>query len=48
MIVVRESNGTLRKAINDEREKVLQIYFPRKGKTTHVPLMFSQQQLEVI
>lgn len=48
MIVVRESNGTLRKAINDEREKVLQVYFPREGKTAHVPQMFSRLQLEVI
>lgn len=47
MIVVRETNGTLRKAINDEREKVLQVYFPRKGKSNYVPPMFDKIQIEV-
>lgn len=46
MIVVRESNGLLRKAINDEREKMLQVYFPRNGKVAHVPAMFTPLQLE--
>jgi len=45
-IVVRETNGTLRKANYDEREKMLQTYFPKKGNTNYVPQMFEPAQLE--
>ena len=47
MIVVREANGVLRKADFDEREKMLQIYFPKFGKPNHVPKMFDPLHLEV-
>ena len=46
-IVVREHNGNLRQANQLEREKMLQVYYPRKGQTIHVPAMFGQMQLEV-
>ena len=47
MIVVRESNGTLRKADHSEREKMLQVYFPKEGKSNYVPKMFEALNLEV-
>ena len=47
MVVVRESNGLLRKADHDEREKMLQVYFPRLKKTMHAPQLFKPLNLEV-
>lgn len=47
MVVVRESNGLLRKADYDEREKMLQVYFPRLKKTMHTPQLFKSLNLEV-
>lgn len=47
MIVVRETNGVLRKADYSEREKMLQVYFPQKGKSNNVPHMFESKNLEV-
>lgn len=46
MVAVREPNGILRKADYDEREKMLQIYFPKNGKPNHTPKMFEQINLE--
>ncbi|CAF0869096.1 unnamed protein product [Brachionus calyciflorus] len=46
MIVVRESNGTLRKADHGEKEKMLQVYFPEQGRTNYIPPMFSSKNLE--
>jgi hypothetical protein len=45
--VVREPNGTLRNANYDEREKMLQVYYSKPGKSIYVPHMFSSLQLEV-
>jgi small subunit ribosomal protein S22 len=47
LIVVRESNGILRKADHPEREKMLQVYFPKEGKSNYVPKMFEALNLEV-
>ena len=47
MVVVREPNGTLRKASDEEREKMFQIYFPKEGKTNYMPSMFHSSHLEV-
>ena len=47
MIVIRESNGVLRKADHPEREKILQVYFPKKGKSNYVPKIFEPEHLEV-
>jgi small subunit ribosomal protein S22 len=48
MIVVRESNGVLRKATEQEHEKMLQVYFPQEGKPNYMPSMFKPENLEVI
>ena len=47
MVIVREPNGILRKANDDEHEKMLQVYFPKEGKPNYVPKMFEQTNLEV-
>lgn len=46
MIVVRESNGVLRKATEQEHEKMLQVYFPQEGKPNYMPSMFKPENLE--
>ncbi|XP_029472269.1 28S ribosomal protein S22, mitochondrial [Rhinatrema bivittatum] len=52
-IVVREPNGKLRKASWEERDRMIQIYFPREGrrlmpphlfKTENLPIMFNQDR----
>lgn len=40
LIVVREPDGTLRHALNRERNRMNQLYFPRDGKQIEVPKMF--------
>ena len=47
MVVVRECTGTLRKADFNEREKMLQVYFPEQGKSNYIPPMFESKNLEV-
>jgi small subunit ribosomal protein S22 len=46
MCVVREPNGILRKADFNEREKLLQVYFPVEGKSAYVPKMFEPLNME--
>jgi hypothetical protein len=47
-MAVREPDGTLRKAQHLEREKLLNVYFPRPGKTNFIPPLFEAKNLEVI
>lgn len=47
MVVVREPNGVLRKADYDEREKMIQIYFPKSDKPKYTPKLFEPLNLEV-
>lgn len=47
IIVVREPNGTLRKANADERHNVNQIYFPQSGRELKHPVMFEDEHLKV-
>jgi small subunit ribosomal protein S22 len=47
MVVVREANGTLRKADFQEREKVLEVYYPKPGRSLAIPPMFEPANLEV-
>lgn len=46
-IVVREPNGTLRKASWEERDRLIQIYFPKEGRKLTAPLMFKEENLKV-
>ncbi|XP_078712947.1 small ribosomal subunit protein mS22 isoform X1 [Lampetra fluviatilis] len=44
-IVVREPDGTLRKASWEERDRMLQVYFPRPGRRIIPPAVFSGENL---
>ena len=46
-MVVREPSGRLRHASESERDRVLDVYFPIKGRALHQPKMFHEEQLEV-
>lgn len=45
--MVREPDGTLRKANADERHAVNQIYFPQSGRELKHPDMFKEENLKV-
>lgn len=45
LIVVRDTNGTLRHANNNERHRMNQIYFPIEGREIHTPEMFNNPYL---
>jgi small subunit ribosomal protein S22 len=47
MIVVRDVNGTLRKATPDERHRMNETYFPRPGRKLRMPHMFEKEYLKV-
>ncbi|XP_078266156.1 small ribosomal subunit protein mS22 [Rhinoraja longicauda] len=47
-IVVREPNGVLRKAIWDERDRMIQMYFPREGRRIIPPPIFKNENLLVV
>uniref|UniRef100_A0A8C4PWY6 Mitochondrial ribosomal protein S22 n=1 Tax=Eptatretus burgeri TaxID=7764 RepID=A0A8C4PWY6_EPTBU len=47
LIVVREVDGTLRKATWEERDRMMQIYFPREGRQLKRPPLFNDEHLQV-
>ncbi|XP_070761336.1 small ribosomal subunit protein mS22 isoform X2 [Enoplosus armatus] len=47
-IVVREPNGTLRKATWEERDRLIQIYFPKEGRKLTAPLVFKEENLKMV
>ncbi|XP_068441296.1 small ribosomal subunit protein mS22 [Clinocottus analis] len=47
-IVVREPNGTLRKASWEERDRLVQVYFPREGRQITPPLIFNEGNLKMV
>jgi len=46
-IVVREPNGVLRHGNWQERDRLIQTYFPKPGREFYKPKMFSGEHLEV-
>ncbi|KFQ43446.1 hypothetical protein N333_05308, partial [Nestor notabilis] len=44
-IVVREPNGVLRKATWDERDRMIQIFFPKEGRRIIPPVLFKDEHL---
>ena len=46
-IVVRETNGVLREATWDERERMNFIYLPKEGQSFQLPPMLTDQNLPV-
>nr|XP_046244433.1 28S ribosomal protein S22, mitochondrial [Scatophagus argus] len=47
-IVVREPNGTLRKATWEERDRLIQVYFPKGGRNITAPLLFKEENLKMV
>ncbi|XP_055977634.1 small ribosomal subunit protein mS22 [Sorex fumeus] len=45
-IVVREPSGTLRKATWEERDRVIQIYFPKEGRRVLTPIIFKEENIK--
>ncbi|XP_049631834.1 28S ribosomal protein S22, mitochondrial [Suncus etruscus] len=45
-IVVREPSGTLRKATWEERDRMIQIYFPKKGRRVLTPVIFREENIK--
>ncbi|XP_029629501.1 28S ribosomal protein S22, mitochondrial [Salmo trutta] len=47
-IVIREPTGTLRKASWEERDRILQVYFPKEGRRLTAPPVFKEENLKVV
>ncbi|KFQ22551.1 hypothetical protein N332_09378, partial [Mesitornis unicolor] len=47
-IVVREPNGVLRKATWEERDRMIQIFFPKEGRRVIPPALFKDEHLGAV
>ncbi|XP_023368835.1 28S ribosomal protein S22, mitochondrial isoform X2 [Otolemur garnettii] len=47
-IVVREPSGTLRKASWEERDRMIQVYFPKEGRRVLPPVIFKEENLKTM
>ncbi|XP_019717100.1 small ribosomal subunit protein mS22 [Hippocampus comes] len=47
-ILVRETNGTLRKATWEERDRLIQVYFPKDGRKITPHLLFNEENLKMV
>ncbi|XP_067102072.1 28S ribosomal protein S22, mitochondrial [Osmerus mordax] len=47
-VVIREPSGTLRKASWEERDRVLQVYFPKAGRKLTAPPVFKEENLKIV
>ncbi|XP_012890133.1 PREDICTED: 28S ribosomal protein S22, mitochondrial [Dipodomys ordii] len=47
-IVVREPSGTLRKASWEERDRMIQIYFPKQGRRVLPPVIFKEENIKTM
>ncbi|KAG8538641.1 hypothetical protein GDO81_022284, partial [Engystomops pustulosus] len=47
-ILVREPNGVLRKATWDERDRMIQVYFPRWGRRMVPPPVFREENMKIL
>ncbi|KAM5164803.1 small ribosomal subunit protein mS22 [Mantella aurantiaca] len=45
-IVVREPNGVLRKATWEERDRMIQVYFPNQGRKMAPPPVFKKENMQ--
>jgi len=48
IIVIRETDGTLRTANWDEQDRLNQLYYPREGRRHYVPEMFETEHLQTV
>ncbi|KAJ8889103.1 hypothetical protein PR048_008597 [Dryococelus australis] len=46
LVVVRDTDGTLRKASCEQRSRMNQLYFPMPGRQMHMPRMFQDEYLQ--
>ncbi|XP_006846718.1 PREDICTED: 28S ribosomal protein S22, mitochondrial [Chrysochloris asiatica] len=47
-IVVREPSGTLRKASWEERDRMIQVYFPKEGRRILTPTIFKDENIKTM
>ncbi|KAE8604704.1 hypothetical protein XENTR_v10014799 [Xenopus tropicalis] len=47
-IVVREPNGVLRKATWEERDRMIQVYFPHEGRKLVPPPVFQAENMQIL
>ncbi|XP_062070028.1 small ribosomal subunit protein mS22 [Lepus europaeus] len=47
-IVVREPSGRLRKASWEERDRMIQVYFPKEGRRVLPPVIFKEENLQTM
>lgn len=47
-IVIREPSGALRKASWEERDRILQVYFPKAGRKLTAPPVFTEENLKIV
>ncbi|XP_014896697.1 small ribosomal subunit protein mS22 [Poecilia latipinna] len=47
-IVVREPDGTLRKATWEERDRLVQVYFPKLGRKLMPHVLFKEENLKIV
>ncbi|XP_002716598.2 small ribosomal subunit protein mS22 isoform X1 [Oryctolagus cuniculus] len=47
-IVVREPSGRLRKASWEERDRMIQVYFPKEGRRVLPPIIFKEENLKTM
>ncbi|RVE64386.1 hypothetical protein OJAV_G00125360 [Oryzias javanicus] len=47
-IVIREPDGALRKATWQERDRLIQVYFPKEGRKLTPPLIFREENLKMV
>ncbi|XP_032190496.1 28S ribosomal protein S22, mitochondrial isoform X3 [Mustela erminea] len=47
-IVVREPSGRLRKASWEERDRMIQVYFPKEGRRVLTPVIFKEENLKTM
>ncbi|XP_061774863.1 28S ribosomal protein S22, mitochondrial [Nerophis ophidion] len=47
-ILVRETNGKLRKATWEERDRLIQVYFPKDGRRITTPPFFKEENVKML
>ncbi|XP_078695613.1 small ribosomal subunit protein mS22-like isoform X3 [Branchiostoma floridae x Branchiostoma belcheri] len=47
-IVVREQDGILRRATWEERDRLLQVYFPKEGRRIRPPPLFQEDHMDIV
>jgi small subunit ribosomal protein S22 len=48
VVVIRQSDGTLRWGSREEHDRILHVYYPQPGKMYAMPKMFEEEHLEKV